>query len=169
MVIWIIGLPGSGKTTIGKHLYERVNISHSNCVFIDGDDIRKIMMNDLGHSLEDRKINASRIRNLCKHLDSQNINVICSILSLFKEDREWNRLNYNEYYEVYLDVPMAIITQRNQKGLYSSSENKNVVGYDIAFSPPEYPDLTVKNIPELTTAKEAADLIFENVKDTFYE
>ena len=47
MVIWIIGLPGSGKTTIGKHLYERVNISHSNCVFIDGDDIRKIMMNDL--------------------------------------------------------------------------------------------------------------------------
>ena len=63
---------------------------------------------------------------------------------------------------------MALITQRNQKGLYSSSENKNVVGYDIAFNPPEYPDLTVKNIPELTTAKEAADLIFENVKDTFY-
>ena len=95
-------MPGSGKTSIGSELFDQLKKTHSNCVFIDGDDVRNIMMNDLGHSIYDRKINANRIRNLCKHLDSQNINVICSILSLFEEDRAWNRANYQEYFEVYL-------------------------------------------------------------------
>ena len=41
------------------------------------------MGNDLGHNLSGRKENAERILKLCKLLDSQKINVICSLLSIF--------------------------------------------------------------------------------------
>lgn len=164
MIIWIIGMPGSGKTSIGSNLFVQLKKTHSNCVFIDGDDIRNIMMNDLGHSIDERKINANRIRNLCKHLDSQNINVICSILSLFEEDRAWNRLNYQEYFEVYLDVPIEIIKTRDQKGLYSLKDQQNVVGQDIKFNPPQNPDLIIESYENHTTISGATKLILKHIK-----
>ena len=164
MIIWIIGMPGSGKTSIGSDLFHQLKKTHSNCVFIDGDDVRNIMMNDLGHSIDDRKINANRIRNLWKHLDSQNINVICSILSLFEEDRAWNRANYQEYFEVYLEVPIEIIKTRDQKGLYSLKTPKNVVGQDIKFYPPENPDLIIKSYENHTTIPKATELILRHIK-----
>ena len=57
MVIWLIGLSGAGKTTIGELLYLKLKAIRPNTVFIDGDKIREVMGGELGHSLEDRKKN----------------------------------------------------------------------------------------------------------------
>lgn len=146
VVIWLIGLSGAGKTFIGKSLYERIKIKHANTVFLDGDLIREVMGNDLGHSLEGRRKNADRICRLCRLLDQQGINVVCSILSLFHESQEWNRSHLKEYFEVFIDTPMPLLQQRRdlyQKAL--SGEIKNVVGVDIPFNPPKNPDLVIKN------------------------
>ena len=83
MVIWLIGLSGAGKTTIGELLYLKMKAIRPNTVFIDGDKIREVMGGELGHSLEDRKKNADRICRFCHFLEEQNIDVVCSILSLF--------------------------------------------------------------------------------------
>ena len=83
MIIWLIGMSGSGKTEIGKRLYRAIKKDHINSVFIDGDVIRKMNNNDLGHTIEDRKKNSDRISSLCKFLDDQDIHVVCSILSIF--------------------------------------------------------------------------------------
>ena len=61
MVIWIIGLSGSGKTTITNKVYNEVSKKVKNIVKIDGDIIREMFSNDLGYSTEDRKKNAHRI------------------------------------------------------------------------------------------------------------
>lgn len=53
MVIWIIGLPGSGKTTLAKKL-QKEN-SSLKILHIDGDDMRTIWGEDIGYTLEDRK------------------------------------------------------------------------------------------------------------------
>ena len=55
MVIWLIGLSGAGKTTIGELLYLKMKAIRPNTVFIDGDKIREVMGGELGHSLKDRK------------------------------------------------------------------------------------------------------------------
>ena len=87
MVIWIIGMSASGKTTIGKKIYEKLKYSKEKWIFLDGDVFRNILGEDLGHTLEDRKKNAYRISRLCEYLNLQNINVIASVLSIFHDNQ----------------------------------------------------------------------------------
>ena len=63
MLIWITGLSGSGKTTIGKRVYEKLKAKMLNTIFLDGDNFREILGNDLGHSPKDRLENAKRIHH----------------------------------------------------------------------------------------------------------
>jgi len=148
MVVWIIGLSGAGKTTLAKEVVANVCNFKTNVVLIDGDMIREVFGNDLGHTLEDRRRNADRICRLCKFLDDQDIHVVCSILSLFPESRSWNRQNINNYYEVYIDAPRDQLQKRDYKGLYgkyNKGEIKNIAGMDIEFIPPNKPNLIIKN------------------------
>ena len=148
MVLWIIGLSGAGKTTLSEKVVEKIRNSKTNVVLIDGDIIRDVFGNDLGHTLEDRHQNADRICRLCKFLDDQGIHVVCAILSLFPESRSWNRKNINNYYEVHIETPIEQLQKRDYKGLYrkfSEGKIKNVAGMDIEFIPPDSPDLSIKN------------------------
>ena len=53
MVIWLIGMSASGKTTIGKKLYDKLKFSKDKWIFLDGDIFRNILGDDLGHTIED--------------------------------------------------------------------------------------------------------------------
>tara|TARA_B100001013_G_C24519570_1_gene406368 strand:+ start:102 stop:617 length:516 start_codon:yes stop_codon:yes gene_type:complete len=148
MVIWIIGLSGAGKTTLAKEVVAKIGSSKTNVVLIDGDMIREVFGNDLGHTLEDRRQNGERICRLCKFLNNQGIHVVCAILSLFPESRLWNRKKIANYYEVYIEAPIDQLKKRDYKGLYgkfSDNKIKNVAGMDIEFIPPDSPDLIIKN------------------------
>ena len=148
MVIWLIGLSGSGKTTLAKETVRLVRLEKKEVVLVDGDRIRDLFRNDLGYDLESRKINAERICNLCKFLDKQNINVVCSILSIFPESRSWCRENLSKYYEVYIDTPISALKERDSKGLYSKFERgeiNQVAGIDLDFPEPKSADLVIKN------------------------
>ena len=68
MVIWLIGLSGAGKTTIGKEVQKLWSLNGRKAVLVDGDSFREIMGDDLGHSMEDRRKNAGRISRFCKLL-----------------------------------------------------------------------------------------------------
>jgi cytidine diphosphoramidate kinase len=166
MIIWIIGLSGAGKTTLGKELCGIIKNEKPNTVFIDGDMVREIMGNDLGHSLEDRRKNAGRICRLCKVLEEQRINVVCAILSIFPESREWNRINFRQYFEVYIDVPMDVLIKRNQKGLYAAAlegKRNDVIGINIPFEKPVNPDYTFYNTLDLASMGIVALDIFKKL------
>ena len=148
MVIWLIGLSGAGKTTLAEKVVNESNMTGSKTILIDGDIIRKIFNNDLGYSLDDRLKNAQRICQLCKFLDDNGINVVCAILSIFPQSREWNRKNIKNYYEVFIDTPIEQLIERDVKGIYKKyreGEISNVAGMDIEFPIPENPDLIIKN------------------------
>lgn len=170
LVVWVIGLAGAGKTSIGRELARLLRRRRPGVVFLDGDDIREIMGADLGHTLEDRLHNAWRICRLCRYLDRQEIDVVCAILSLFEQTREWNRAKLSRYFEVYLDVPLAELEARDQKGLYSGARAgtvRNVAGVDLPFAPPARPDLVLPNGSGAPDVLRQADRILAAIDERF--
>lgn len=148
MVVWIIGLSGAGKTTLANEIIAQVRKVQNNVVLLDGDMVREVFANDLGHTLKDRRANADRICKIGKFLDDQGIHVVCAILSLFPESRSWNRKNLQSYYEVFIDAPMQDLIRRDYKGLYlkfNKGEICDVAGMDIEFPPPDKADLIIQN------------------------
>ena len=148
MVIWLIGLSGSGKTTIGKKLINKLKYSKDKWFFLDGDIFRNILNEDLGHTLDDRVKNGYRISRFCEYLDNQGINVLACVLSVSHENQKYNRKNIKDYKEVFVDVDFKNLIKRDNKELYNKALNgdlKNVVGVDIGFKPPYSPDLIIDN------------------------
>lgn len=169
MVTWIIGLAGAGKTTIGREVHRLLQLEKPNVLFLDGDHVRHIMGNDLGHDLEDRRQNAWRICRMCQYLDNQGIDVVCSILSIFREHQDWNRTAFQQYLEVFVEVPMSELRQRDQKGLYSDAEAgriKDVAGVDLPFTPPNA-DLVLSNGSPLRPPTELAQIVVDKIKEDF--
>lgn len=157
MIIWINGLSGSGKTTVGRILRDRLAARHPNLLWIDGDTLRDVWGDKLGYSVEARSVNAARISRLFKMLDDQGIHVIASVMSMFPSWRTWYRRAFSGYFEIYLEVPMAVLRERDQKNLYSLAEAgkiDNVVGLDIEFPIPTEAHLTLR-VPEVLEAPEA--------------
>ena len=146
MITWFIGMSGSGKTTLANAIYKRLKPGTQNLVYLDGDEFREIFRNDVDHTVEGRLRNAERISHFCRVLDQQNIHVIAAVLSIFPDWQRWNRENFSRYYEIFIDVPMSVLQERDPKGLYakaSAGEMKNVVGLDIPFPTPAAPDLVL--------------------------
>lgn len=147
-LFWITGLSGAGKTTIGTILYQRLKERYPNTVLFDGDVLRQVFGNDLGYSKEERFACAMRYARLCKLLTEQGIIVVCCTISMFDEVRKWNRENIEAYTEVYIEVPMEILEQRNQKNLYDDVKKgtaENVVGMDLELELPVNPDIVLQN------------------------
>ena len=149
MIIWLVGMSGSGKTAIGRALYKKLKPESRHLVFIDGDDFREIFRNDADHTIEGRRLNAARISHFCKYLDGQGIHVIGAVLSIFPEWQIWNRENFKSYHQVFLDISLDRLIERDTKNLYSAglmNELKNVVGLDIPFPTPVNNDQIIDEV-----------------------
>ena len=156
MIIWIIGKSGTGKTTVGKLLLKKLKKKYKNTVFLDGDQVRAVWGNSLGHSLRDREKNALYIFNLCRLLDRQKINVVCCIVSIFPKFQKLSRKSFKKFLLIHLKAPIHILKKRDKKKLYKkfySKKIKNVVGLDIPFPKPYKPDLTISSYGKTSPKK----------------
>ena len=164
MVIWFLGKSASGKTLLGKKLYNVLKVNYPNIVFLDGDLLRNAISKDLGHSKEDRYISEERRSNLSKILSDQGIHVIMSGLSNEPEIREWNKKNIKDYLEIYLETDKDTLYRRDPKGIYKNyfkGEMNNVVGEDIVFQEPVAPWITIDNNSTNNSKKIIESILFK--------
>lgn len=83
MIIQIIGLPGSGKTTLAVALKERLNAIHLNA-----DEVRADLNSDLDFSPESRVEQARRMGALARLLEKQSQTVIVDFVCPTEETRK---------------------------------------------------------------------------------
>ena len=139
MVIWIIGLSGSGKTYLAKEIFKKLK---GKKILVDGDIVRKYITYNLKYTKVDREKNSLLISDLCKFLEMQGFKVVCSILSIFRSHQKLNRIKFNNYFQVFLNTKFSRVKKRNNKNIYSHS---NVVGKKINFPFPYKNDLIIQN------------------------
>ena len=65
-VVWLTGVPGSGKTTLAKSLERQLFERHIQVFVLDGDNIRPGLSSDLGVSGSDREENMRRVAEVAK-------------------------------------------------------------------------------------------------------
>jgi adenylylsulfate kinase-like enzyme/phosphohistidine swiveling domain-containing protein len=147
-VVWITGLSGAGKTTLGQEVCSRLRAAGRSVIFLDGDELRGVISEDLDYSAGSRRKGAMRNARLCRLLAEQGTDVVCATISLFHEVHRWNRANIPGYLEIYLRVPLDELRRRDSKGIYtmgSRGDAHQVVGVDIPHEIPEAPDLVLDN------------------------
>jgi len=165
MVVWIIGLSGAGKSTVGEALVRQWQRSAANTILVDGDAVRELFAASgeaADHTLAGRRRNAERTVALCEWLDRQGMNVVCCQLALFEDLRAAHARRVSTYFEVWLDTPIEVAMARDTKGLYAKAragEITDVVGVDIAFPTPPHPDLILDGSGAQGSAEELADRI----------
>ena len=132
MIIWIIGLSGSGKTKLSRELFKSKIIS-SNFISIDGDEFRRNISEDLGYSYRDRKKNAERISRFVAYLSKKNINIIVSVLSNYPKWLDWNKSNIKSYYQVYLKVDRQKLFSRVPVGYAQGLKTLITVAVQLGY------------------------------------
>lgn len=95
--ILIMGLPGSGKTTLGKKLAEKINAVHFNA-----DEIREHINKELKFSLNDRIEHARRMGWLCDQVIKAGHNVVADFVCPTLETRD--AFNIENSYVIYMNT-----------------------------------------------------------------
>ena len=161
-VVWLTGLPGSGKSSIANAVERRLHALGRHTYMLDGDNLRHGLSKDLGFSDADRAENNRRAAEVAKLLTEAGLVVVAAFVSPFRADRETTRSLFGEgeFLEVFVDVALEVAAERDTKGLYAKAragEIPGLTGIGGAYEPPEHPDVHL-DMTELGI-EEAADRI----------
>ncbi|MEO7431462.1 MAG: sulfate adenylyltransferase subunit CysN [Dokdonella sp.] len=163
-VLWLTGLSGSGKSTIANIVERQLHALGARTYLLDGDNVRHGLSKDLGFTDADRVENIRRVGEVARLMVDAGLIVITAFISPFRSERRLARsmVAEGEFIEIFVDTPLAIVEQRDTKGLYRKARNgelKNFTGIDSPYEIPEAPDLHIDTTT--SDAETAATAIVE--------
>lgn len=147
-VMWFTGLSGAGKTTLANLVARRLYDLEYHAYVLDGDNLRHGLNRDLGFTVEDRRENVRRMAEVTKLVHDSGLIALAACISPFEADREFARSLFpaGNFIEVFVDAPLELCEQRDNKGLYRRARAGEIVdftGIDSPFERPENPELTM--------------------------
>jgi bifunctional enzyme CysN/CysC len=90
-VVWLTGVPGTGKTTLAKSLERQLFERHIQVFVLDGENIRPGLSSDLGVSGSDREENMRRVAEVAKLFAEAGFVCVVSFTSPTRHEREYAR------------------------------------------------------------------------------
>ena len=148
-VLWFTGLSGAGKSTIANLVEKKLFGMGRHTYLLDGDNIRHGLNRDLGFTDADRVENIRRVGEVARLMTDAGLIVLVSFISPFRSERQLARslLGTGEFFEIYVDTPLAVAEARDPKGLYQKARAgkiRNFTGIDSPYEPPENPEIHIE-------------------------
>ena len=147
IVLLLMGLTGSGKSTIAYSLERRLfDMGHAATV-LDGQNMRLGPSKDLGFDLESRSENLRRGVEISKLMTGAGLISICAFVAPSEEVRQKARDTLGDaLVTVHLSAPLEVCRERDTSGLYTSADEDGldtVPGVTLPFDQPVAPDLVL--------------------------
>ena len=162
-VLWMTGLPCSGKTTIVKDLQKDI----PNLAMLDGDELRE-WFSPKDFSKEGRDEHNKKVAHLAKLLLKHGVPSAVSLVSPYLENREKAREIIDagdQFAECYVKCSLEKCEERDVKGMYAKArkgEIKGFTGIDDPYEAPEKADLVIDT--ENEPLSESANKVKEFLK-----
>lgn len=160
-IVWLTGLPNSGKTTITYALDAILAEQCIGTVILDGNSIRTGLCKDLSFSPEDRIENARRIAEVAKIASEAGCLVIVAAINPFHTSRQLVKdILGLSYIEIFLDCPLYQCVERDTKDLYSRAILGEIT---IPYERPLEPHLIIDSGDD--DVQECAQKIFDFIRN----
>jgi len=165
--LWLTGLSGAGKSTIANLIEKQLAAQGRHTYLLDGDNVRHGLNKDLGFTAQDRVENIRRVAEVSRLMVDAGLIVLVSFISPFRSERRMARELFapGEFFEVFVDTPLAEAERRDVKGLYRKArrgELKNFTGIDSPYEAPEHPEIRIDTTR--MSAAEAAERIIADLE-----
>jgi bifunctional enzyme CysN/CysC len=165
-ILWFTGLSGAGKSTIANIVEKKLYALGRHTVLLDGDNVRHGLNRDLGFTQADRVENIRRVAEVARLMADAGLIVLVAFISPFRHERDMARSSAQpgEFFEIFVDVPIAVAETRDAKGLYKKAragQLKNFTGVDSPYEAPEAPEIRIDAAS--MNAEDAADLIVARI------
>jgi 3',5'-nucleoside bisphosphate phosphatase len=162
LCVWLTGLSGSGKSTIGRLAAGRLRDSGHRVEVLDGDDVRQNLCAGLGFSREDRDVNVRRIAWVADLLARNGVVTVVAAVSPFRRPRDEARARMGDrFVEVFVRASVEECERRDVKGLYEKARSGEIdafTGISDPYEEPLTPELAIDTERE-TPQESAARLI----------
>jgi adenylylsulfate kinase len=143
-LVWITGLPSSGKSTLARRLCEELRAAGVACCLLDSDDVRAALAAVLGYDRGSRDKFYETLADLGHLLAEQGLVVVVAATAHRRAYRDRARQNVARFIEVWVDVPLEECRQRDEKGIYAAfaaGRAQDVPGEDTPYEAPSAPDV----------------------------
>jgi bifunctional enzyme CysN/CysC len=148
--VWFTGLPGAGKSSVAAAVEERLIAAGRPAFVLDGDNLRHGLNGDLGFNESARSENVRRTAHVAKLLAESGTIALVSLVSPYASDRQaaaaLHASHDLHFIEVYVNAPLELCEERDQKGLYArarAGELAGLTGVGAPYEPPSDPDLVL--------------------------
>ena len=167
--LWLTGLSGAGKTTLAARLARELSDRGVNVEVLDGDEVRTNLSKGLGFSKEDRDTNIRRIGYVCRLLSRNGVATISAAISPYRSVRDEVRRAIKgedvEFLEVFVKCPIAVLAERDVKGLYKEAlagRLKGFTGVSDPYEEPLAPDVIVET--DRQTVESSSSIIIRELE-----
>ncbi|MFV2041086.1 MAG: adenylyl-sulfate kinase [Candidatus Hydrothermarchaeales archaeon] len=165
-VIWLTGLPGSGKTTISEALRKYFESQGHKVENLDGDEVRRNLSAGAGFSKEERGRHALRVTYVARLLSRNGVVVIVSLISPYRSFRAKAREMIGDFVEVFVSCPLDVCIERDPKGLYKKAlagEITDLTGLQDPYEEPLTPEITLET--HCSTVDDCVEQIVSKLKE----
>lgn len=167
-VIWITGLPGSGKSILADKIKEQM----PDIVILRMDELRKIATPDPTYSDTERSIIYRSLVFTAKKLFNLGHNVIIDATGNLRKYRDFAREQIPYFAEIFLSCPIDVCSKREAERTDFRHAPKNIYkkgragwpvpGISAPYEEPLHPELVIDT--SITDASHAAQTAVDFIK-----